>query len=93
MRRLWQGRWRALHIAHLSIDALDDVVVHKQIGDDAVLGGLQVRRRLEAGGQLQETLGQREGQIYGVAVLCPGRWHSCAGQLAHIGHGLVHVLA
>lgn len=93
MRRFWQGRRRALHVAHLPVNALDDVVVREQVRDDTVLGGFERRRGLEARGQLQETLSQREGQVDGVTVLCPSRWHSCAGQLAHVGHGLVHIFA
>lgn len=93
LRQLWQGRRRTLHVAHLSVNALHNVVVHKQIRNDAVLGGLQVRRGLETGGELQEALGQRNGQVYGVTVFRPCRWNSSAGQLAHVGHGLVHILA
>lgn len=92
-RRLREGRRRTLHIAHLPVDAFDDVVVHKQVGDDAVLRRLQVRRGLEAGGEFQEALGQRDGQVDGVTALRTPRWHCCAWQLTHIGHGLVDILA
>lgn len=51
-RRFGHRRRRALHVAHFSVDTFDDVVVHEEVGDDAVFGRLQGRRRLEARSQL-----------------------------------------
>lgn len=80
-----------LHVAHLAVDSFNDIVVNKEFGDVAVFGRFWTGWRLEAGGDAEEAFGQRNGQINGVGAVRRSRRHRCAGQLSHVGHGLVHI--
>lgn len=37
MRLLWRSWLSPLHVAHLPVDALHDIVIHEEVGDDAEL--------------------------------------------------------
>lgn len=59
--RRWSHRhhgWRPLHITHLAIDALDDIVINEEVGDDAELRRVQAGRSTEGWGIPQEALHQ-----------------------------------
>ncbi len=65
--------WGPLNVAHLAIDAFDNVVIDKQLSNVAVFGRFRTRWRQETGGDAEEALRQRDGQIDGVGAV---RWSS-----------------
>lgn len=71
--------WRPLNVAHLAVDAFDNVVVDKQFGNVAVFRGLGTRRWQETGGDAEEAFSQRDGQINGVGAVRWSNRHRCAG--------------
>lgn len=85
------GRRRSLHVAHLSVDPFHNVVVDKQVGDDAKLGRLWAGRGFEVGGGPEEPLSQGDGQVHGLGVIWGHGRDWGAGKLADTGHRLVDI--
>lgn len=81
MRSRWgfHQRGRPLDVAHLAVDAFDDIIVDEQLGDVAVPGGFRTEGRSEAGSDSEEAFSQRDGQVDGVRVKRWGSRDGCAG--------------
>lgn len=80
-----------LHVAHLPVDAFHAVIVNEEVCDRAELRGGGGQRGLEDGRELQEVLGERNGDLDRVRGLPRANGDLGAGKLLHGCHGLIDV--